>query len=197
MSDKEVEKAGNISGDEYFNACVKCGGTCNLSQFAHRNGRGQITGWIYACPGCREKVSGVDIEEVFGYRKPSPELRKRVARRLFYFVLDQTGKDLNWEKNWKAYILPVADQILALIVPKDKPSREKIARIICCFAKENNSCAECKENIPGHSFPDFFCSIGCVSTLGLSLRFQVPPPATPISLKPLAIRLLPNSDCSI
>ena len=42
----------------------------------------------------------------------------------------------------------------------DRPKlREKIARIICCFAKNNNSCAECKENTPTSPFPDCFPDI--------------------------------------
>ena len=41
-----------------------------------------------------------------------------------------------------------------------KGDREKIARIICCFAKDNNSCAECKQNIPPNLvFPDCFNDI--------------------------------------
>jgi len=42
----------------------------------------------------------------------------------------------------------------------DDVLRERLARIICCFAKENSSCAECKENtFPGHKFPDCFWDI--------------------------------------
>ncbi len=37
--------------------------------------------------------------------------------------------------------------------------REKIARIICCFAEKNKGCAECKYNIPETPFPDCFCDI--------------------------------------
>ncbi len=38
--------------------------------------------------------------------------------------------------------------------------REQIARIICCFAKDNNNCAECKENtLPNLRFPDCFADI--------------------------------------
>jgi len=34
--------------------------------------------------------------------------------------------------------------------------REAIARIICCFSKENKTCSECKENTPKTPFPDCF-----------------------------------------
>ena len=46
--------------------------------------------------------------------------------------------------------------------PLDSPElREKIARIICCFAKDNKSCTECKENIPPNLvFPDCFSDKG-------------------------------------
>ena len=38
--------------------------------------------------------------------------------------------------------------------------RERVARIICCFAVGNNNCAECEENTdPGHKFPDCFWDI--------------------------------------
>lgn len=45
---------------------------------------------------------------------------------------------------------------------KNKPStanREKAARIICCFAKENNSCSECQYNTSKTPFPDCFSDI--------------------------------------
>jgi len=39
----------------------------------------------------------------------------------------------------------------------DRPElREKIARITCCFAKLNKSCAECLETIPAFPFPDCY-----------------------------------------
>ncbi len=42
----------------------------------------------------------------------------------------------------------------------DRPElREKIARAICCFAKDNKCCAECKYNTPKSPFPDCFCDI--------------------------------------
>jgi len=41
----------------------------------------------------------------------------------------------------------------------DRPDREKIARIICCFAKDNTSCSECEYNTPTTLFPDCFCDI--------------------------------------
>ncbi len=38
--------------------------------------------------------------------------------------------------------------------------REMIARVICCFAKDNDSCVDCKENThPDHKFPDCFTDI--------------------------------------
>ena len=42
---------------------------------------------------------------------------------------------------------------------EQKDIREKIARVICCFANENESCADCKENHPGSLFPDCFSDI--------------------------------------
>lgn len=39
----------------------------------------------------------------------------------------------------------------------DRPElREKIARILCCFAKDNKSCAECEYNTIDSPFPDCF-----------------------------------------
>jgi len=36
---------------------------------------------------------------------------------------------------------------------------EEVARIICCFAKENNSCSECRYNTPSTPFPACFPDI--------------------------------------
>lgn len=39
-----------------------------------------------------------------------------------------------------------------------------------------------------------FICMGCVSTLGLAVRFHVPPPASPRHFQPAAVRLTPLSD---
>lgn len=37
--------------------------------------------------------------------------------------------------------------------------REQIARVICCFAKENKNCTYCEYNTPKTPFPDCFPDI--------------------------------------
>ena len=54
----------------------------------------------------------------------------------------------------------------------DKELREKIARVTCCFAEDNNSCAECKENTPSRPFPDCFEDIRTNTDIILALFGQ-------------------------
>lgn len=53
--------------------------------------------------------------------------------------------------------------------------REQIARIICCFAKDNNCCAECEKNDPEmkYRFPDCFVEIRTVTDQLITLNQQV------------------------
>ncbi len=43
---------GNKSGDTYELACVFCGATARLLQYAHRNHAGFVTGYSFVCQGC-------------------------------------------------------------------------------------------------------------------------------------------------
>ena len=74
-----------------------------------------------------------------------------IIKAYFDGAKDQLTKDLAWEA--KTASILEAERL-------DRPDREKIARIICCFAEENNNCEECKENThPELKFPNCFPDI--------------------------------------
>ncbi len=51
---------GNKSGDSYMLVCICCGSESELNQVAHRNTLGQVTGYIFSCADCFNKVQGSD-----------------------------------------------------------------------------------------------------------------------------------------
>ena len=48
----EKDKIGNISGDKYQLACIRCRSTGDLHQVAHRNQHDCVVGYVYFCGNC-------------------------------------------------------------------------------------------------------------------------------------------------
>lgn len=109
MSDKEIEEIEQPSLKRQVRDIIA---TAVISPHLTRN-----PFWDAA----REILS---LMKELGYRKPSPELREKIARLTedrFRQPAESAG--LQWDANFN-YML--ADEILALIVPKDRPE-------ICCY----------------------------------------------------------------
>lgn len=51
--------------------CIHCGETKNVEMWAHRNGHGDLIGFVFACAACEQIVQGVTMR-IYGIRgKPS------------------------------------------------------------------------------------------------------------------------------
>lgn len=91
--------------------------------------------------------------------KPSKEKIDKLLRSEFVTI----GIDINCARTgqmWAFGSERLASRILSLFpTPSGIPDREKIARIICCFAQENKNCDECKHNTAAFPFPDCFVDI--------------------------------------
>ncbi len=109
----------------------------------------------------KEKLTGgEDMTE----QKDRPDREKKALERivLFLSIAQETGHKCLYLDVW-GNARTLLNDLNALFPDRaqtmDSPDREKIARVICCFANENESCADCKENHPGSLFPDCFSDI--------------------------------------
>ncbi len=97
-------------------------------------------------------------------RLDRPDREKKALERivLFLSIAQETGHKCLYLDVW-GNARTLLNDLNALFPDRaqtmDSPDREKIARVICCFANENESCADCKENHPGSLFPDCFSDI--------------------------------------
>ena len=72
-----VEKTSN----ETFNAtCIHCGETTDIQLWPHRNGHGNMIGFVFACAGCADIVRGItmEIHEIRGHSEDAPNAEVRV-----------------------------------------------------------------------------------------------------------------------
>lgn len=74
-------------------------------------------------------------------------------------AIEHPGKGLKNFYKPESFLYEINLKLSQLAKASKGIDREKLARIICCFAKENVSCGECQYNILGHSFPDCFPDI--------------------------------------
>jgi len=51
-----------MKNKKYVIACMVCGETKNLLQYAHRNKNKNIVGWFYSCPRCTEGLSEMAVK---------------------------------------------------------------------------------------------------------------------------------------
>ena len=51
-----------MDNTNYECSCIGCGGTSDLKMFAHRNPAGKMVGWVFACPGCDDKIADMKLE---------------------------------------------------------------------------------------------------------------------------------------
>ena len=61
----------NASKDKYSATCIHCGATDNINLWPHRNGHGDLIGFVFACESCQDVVKGVWLE-IHGIRGREP-----------------------------------------------------------------------------------------------------------------------------
>ncbi len=98
------------------------------------------------------------IEEMTPKEKQKPFLcRKR------HINSEMLGKAILGKlETTQAWVVPIYNDEpteAQLAKDRDRPDREKMARIICCFAKNNEGCTQCEYNTPRSPFPDCFPDI--------------------------------------
>ena len=59
----EIGSIGNVNVEEKFEAtCLDCGSTKNIQMHAHRNGHGDMVGFIFLCVKCSGKADMITME---------------------------------------------------------------------------------------------------------------------------------------
>jgi hypothetical protein len=64
-----------VKGDErakYNACCISCGATDRIELWPHRNGHGDMVGFIFACRGCAGVVKGITLH-IQGIRGDYPK----------------------------------------------------------------------------------------------------------------------------
>lgn len=72
MNLSEKTSINKTSNDEYNATCIHCGGTKDIQLWPHRNGHGNMIGFVFACAGCKDVVRGVTME-IHGIRGHAEE----------------------------------------------------------------------------------------------------------------------------
>ena len=126
---------------------------------------GMIEWGLEICPATNPNHRGIFASgEYLGVDKgyaPAP-MNKRMKKAKIIMDATASSPGMKFDEAAQVRYGEIVDQLEALDKPLTSSQfnrREQIARIICCFSKDNNSCAECKYNTPAFPFPDCFNDI--------------------------------------